>query len=262
MFRELTRNVPGYPQKYEEQVRHAAAVAQENLPPATSYVVDDVGFLVAGQMFGRLKERARDGYVRGTISEVERDQCSKDANHPVGAESVADARDAAVQDHLMKIAEESHRILIAEHEKASRSGRRQRFRLEIPTFNVLMQKETERNESQFLKIFEAACDQVRPLQQHGRSISEAPAPAPEVVPGLPQQQGEDATVAAARAKEERLKKEHERWLNSGEPTSFEDFKRLQEPPFSENTGVGRREPSGAADRQDADTGARRPITKR
>ena len=221
-------------EKYEEQVRHAAAVGQENLPAATSHLVDDVGFLVAGQMFGRLKERARDGYVRDTISEVERDQCSKDANHPVGAEFAADARDAAVQDHLTKIAEESHRILIAKYRKASR----ERSRLELPpTLDVLMRKETERHESQLLKIFEAACDQVRPLQQHGRSVSEAPAPPPEVVPELPQQQGEDATVAAARAKEERLKKEHERWLNRGGPTSFEDFKKIQEAPFSENTGV-------------------------
>ena len=221
-------------EKYEEQVRHAAAVGQENLPAATSHLVDDVGFLVAGQMFGRLKERARDGYVRDTISEVERDQCSKDANHPVGAEFAADARDAAVQDHLTKIAEESHRILIAKYRKASR----ERSRLELPpTLDVLMRKETERHESQLLKIFEAACDQVRPLQQHGRSVSEAPAPPPEVVPELPQQQGEDATVAAARAKEERLKKEHERWLNRGWPTSFEDFKKIQEAPFSENTGV-------------------------
>ena len=221
-------------EKYEEQVRHAAAVGQENLPAATSHLVDDVGFLVAGQMFGRLKERARDGYVRDTISEVERDQCSKDANHPVGAEFAADARDAAVQDHLTKIAEESHRILIAKYRKASR----ERSRLELPpTLDVLMRKETERHESQLLMIFEAACDQVRPLQQHGRSVSEAPAPPPEVVPELPQQQGEDATVAAARAKEERLKKEHERWLNRGWPTSFEDFKKIQEAPFSENTGV-------------------------
>ena len=139
-----------------------------------------------------------------------------------------------MQDHLTKIAEESHRILIAKYRKASR----ERSRLELPpTLDVLMRKETERHESQLLKIFEAACDQVRPLQQHGRSVSEAPAPPPEVVPELPQQQGEDATVAAARAKEERLKKEHERWLNRGGPTSFEDFKKIQEAPFSENTGV-------------------------
>ena len=223
-------------EKYEAQVRHAAAVALENLPLATSHLVDDdVGLFVAGQMFGRLKERARDEYVRDTISEVEREQCSKDANHPVGADVAANARDAAVQDHLMKIAEDSHRILIAEHEKASRGwfGRRPGAKLEIPTLDVLMQKETERHESQLLKIFEAACDQVRPLQQHGRPVSEVPPP--EVRgPELPQQQGEDATVAAARA-EERLKKGYDRLKNRLD-ISFEDFKKIRDAPLSENTG--------------------------
>lgn len=47
------------------------------------------------------------------------------------------------------------------------------------------------------------------------------------------------SVAAARAKEEVLRKDHERWLNrSGSDISFEDFKKIQEAPFfSENTGV-------------------------
>ena len=225
-------------EKYEEQVRSAAAVAKENLPPATSHLVDDLGFLVAGQMFGRLKERARDGYVRDTISEVERDQSSKDANHPVGAEFAADARDAAVRDHLMKIAEESHRSLIAEHKKASRgwSGRRQRSRLEIPTLDVLIQKETQRHESQLLKSFEAACDLVRP-QQPGRSVPEVPELLTEVsVPDLPQQK--DATTSVAFAEEEGLKQEYERPKKGRSDISFEDFKKSLETPLSGNAGAG------------------------
>ena len=226
-------------EKYEEQVRAAAAVAKEKLPQATSLIVDDPVLLVSGQMFGRLKERARDGYVRDTISEVECDE-SKEANHPVvGTDVAAEAREAAVQDHLANIAQESYARLLTEHKKASsgRSGRRQGSGLELPTWDDLMRKETERHESQLLKVFEAACDLVRP-QQHARSIPEAPTSPPEVVPELPpQQQGENATVAAARAKEDLLKKAHERLNRSGSHISFQDFKKMLNTSLSENTGV-------------------------
>ena len=230
-------------EKYEKQVRLAADISKKNLLKGKSPLLDDLVDLVDSRIFSRLKSRAGHRYLRDTISEVERDQSKKDANHPLGADYVADARDMAVQDHLRKIAEESHKILLAKYKKASHGwfGRPQQSGRELPpTFDVLMQEETKRHESELLKIFEAACDQVpRPLQQQGRSVSEAPAAPPEVVPELSQQQDEDATVAAARAKEERLKKEHEQWLNrSGSDISFEDFKKIREMPLSKNSGAG------------------------
>ena len=156
-------------EEYEEQVRRAAASAMEVLPQAMSSIVNYPVFLIPD--FGRLKERARDGYMRDTISEVEREQSNKDANHRVGAAVAAEARAAAVQDHLtMRV-----QNLIAEHKKkASRGGffgRQQWFQPEPPpTFDDLMRQETERHESKLLTIFETACDR---SQQHGRSESAA-----------------------------------------------------------------------------------------
>lgn len=224
---------------YEDQVRLAAAVARKKLPQAMSRIVGGPVLLVSGQMFSRLKERARDGYVRDTISAVEGDE-SKEANRPVGTDEAAEAREAAVDDHLMNVVRESCASLGTEQQKASsgRSGRRQ-GRLELPKWDDHMRKETERHESQLLKIFEAACDLVRP-QRHVRSIPEAPTSPPEVhVSELPQLQGEkDATAAAAPAEEE-LRKQYEGLKKRGGlDISFEDFKKIKERQLSKNAGAG------------------------